>query len=247
MVIRDGETELKAVLEEPAHAGGEKLPLVIILHGLTSAMNRPHTLKTAQAMRDAGYATLRFDLYGHGESGGAFRDHTLYRWISNTLAVIRWAREQGYQELWLSGHSQGGITAALAAGMAPDLVRGLILRAPAFLIPSGAREGNLLGFTFDPDHIPDTVQVPGGGELDGNYLRVAQTIHAEEAADRFKGPVLILQGDADDLVPPESVREIAGRYADCSLEILPGETHHFDRDPERMARIILEWMQKQHR
>ena len=202
MVIRDGETELKAVLEEPAHAGGEKLPLVIILHGLTSAMNRPHTLKTAQAMRDAGYATLRFDLYGHGESGGAFRDHTLYRWISNTLSVIRWAREQGYEELWLSGHSQGGLTAALAAGMAPDWIRGLILRAPAFLIPSGAREGNLLGLAFDPLHIPDTVQVPGGGELDGNYLRVAQTIHAEEEADRFKGPVLILQGDQDDLVPP---------------------------------------------
>ena len=125
MVIRDGETELKAVLEEPAHAGGEKLPLVILLHGLTSAMNRPHTLKTAQAMRDAGYATLRFDLYGHGESGGAFRDHTLYRWISNTLSVIRWAREQGYEELWLSGHSQGGLTAALAAGMQAHIAKPL--------------------------------------------------------------------------------------------------------------------------
>lgn len=247
MVIRDGETELKAVLEEPEHSEAEKLPLVIILHGLTSAMNRPHTLLTAQAMRDAGYATLRFDLYGHGESGGTFREHTLYRWISNTLAVIRYAREQGYKEIWLSGHSQGGITAALAAGMAPDLVRGMVLRAPAFLIPACAREGNLLGYTFDPKHIPDTICVPGGPELDGTYLRVAQTIRVEDAADRYQGPVLILQGDEDDLVPAEDVRNMARRYANCELEIIRGETHHFDRYPDRMYGIILNWMKKQHK
>ncbi|MBQ9210138.1 MAG: alpha/beta fold hydrolase [Clostridia bacterium] len=152
----------------------------------------------SKCMRDAGFATLRFDLYGHGESGGEFRKHTLFKWISNTMAVIHWAQEQGFDELYLSGHSQGGLVATLVAGMNPDRIKGLILRAPAFMIPQCARDGNMLGQQFDPDHIPDVINTIKGLELDGDYLRVAQMIHVEDALVRFKGPVLILHGDQDD-------------------------------------------------
>ena len=243
MVIHDDGIALSAVLEEPE--GGGPFPLAILLHGFTSTKDRPHTILAASAMREAGFATLRFDLYGHGESGGEFRKHTLYKWISNTLAVIDYARERGYTDLFLSGHSQGGLVAALAAGMEPDRIAGLVLRAPAFLIPPGAREGSLLGYSFDPDRIPDSIPVIKGLELDGNYIRVAQTIHAEEAADRYKGPVLILHGDEDDTVPPEDSRRMAQRYQRCELAVMAGETHHFDRHPEQMREIIREWMKKQ--
>ena len=122
LTIMDDGIALRAVLERPE---AERCPLVIVLHGFTSTMDRPHTLAACRAMRAAGFATLRFDLYGHGGSGGEFRDHTLYKWISNTLAVIAYARGLAFvTEIWLSGHSQGGLTAALAGGMAPDLVRG---------------------------------------------------------------------------------------------------------------------------
>ena len=93
MTVMD-DVRLSAVLETPEGAP-ESCPLVILLHGLTSAMNRPHTLLAAQAMREAGFATLRFDLYGHGESGGEFHRHTLNKWISNTLAVIDHVRGWG--------------------------------------------------------------------------------------------------------------------------------------------------------
>ena len=122
--------------------------------------------------------------------------------------------------------------------MEPDRIRGLILRAPGFLIPEGARSGSLLGYSFDPDRIPDSVALPQGVTLDGEYIRVAQTVHAEEAMDRFRGPVLILQGDEDDVVPAEGSAEAAQRYPDCELELIRGETHHFDRHPEEMIRLI---------
>ena len=114
------------------------------------------------------------------------------------MAVIHWAQEQGFDELYLSGHSQGGLVATLVAGMNPDRIKGLILRAPAFMIPQCARDGNMLGQQFDPDHIPDVINTIKGLELDGDYLRVAQMIHVEDALVRFKGPVLILHGDQDD-------------------------------------------------
>lgn len=245
MIITDDGIDLSAVLETPAGtAGADDCPLAILLHGFTSARDRPHTLLAAAAMRAAGCATVRFDLYGHGESGGEFRKHTLHKWISNTLAVIDWVRDLGYTDLILSGHSQGGLVAALAAGMEADRIRGLILRAPAFMIPQGAREGSLLGFRFDPDHIPDTVPVYKGLTLDGNYIRVAQTICAEKTATRFKGPVLILHGDEDDTVPPADSERMADRYADCELAVMHGETHHFDRHPEEMQDRIRDFLNR---
>ncbi len=242
MRINDDGIQLSAVLEQPENT--KSCPLMILLHGFTSSKDKAHTMLAAETMRKAGFATLRFDLYGHGESGGEFRKHTLYKWISNTMAVIDAARDLGYTDLYLSGHSQGGLVAALAAGMEADRIRGMILRAPAFMIPQGAREGRLLGRTFDPDHIPDSVSTIKDLELDGNYFRVAQTIHAEDAADRYKGPVLILHGDEDDTVPLRDSQVMAARYSRCELAVMKGETHHFDRHPEQMQEIILKWLEK---
>ena len=133
LTIPDDGIRLSAVLEG---MDKEPRPLVIFLHGFTSSKDRPHNIASCEAMREAGFATLRLDLYGHGESGGEFKKHTLYKWISNTLAAMDYARTlESVTDLYLSGHSQGGLTAALAAGMAPDRVKGLILRAPAFMIP----------------------------------------------------------------------------------------------------------------
>ena len=242
VIIADDGVCLSAVLERQ---DGQPRPLAIVLHGFTSTKEKPHTLAACAAMRGAGFATLRMDLYGHGESGGRFRNHTLFKWISNTLAAIDWARQQAFvTDIWLSGHSQGGLTAALAGGMEPDRVKGLILRAPAFMIPRCAREGSLLGFSFDPLHVPDEMQVIKGLTLDGNYIRVAQTIRVEDAVQRFPGRVLILHGDEDDLVPVSESAEAARRYRDCRLAVIPGETHHFDRHTERMQELIRAWLEQ---
>ncbi len=241
MQIMDDGLRLSAVLEKPAE---EMERIVILLHGFTSAKDRPHNIQAAQAMRDAGFATLRMDLYGHGESDGRFEKHTLHKWISNTMAAIDAVYGMGYREVWLSGHSQGGLTAALTAAMETDRICGLILRAPAFMIPECARKGNLLGFDFDPDHIPERMAVIKGLELEGTYLRVAQTIHVEEAISRFKGPVLIIHGDQDDTVPPEDSCKAAEQYANAELAVMRGETHHFDMHPEEMQEIIRQWLAK---
>ena len=243
LTIMDDGIRLSAILERP---GANRCPLVIVLHGFTSSKDKGHTVAACEAMRQAGFATLRFDLYGHGESGGAFKDHTLYKWISNTLSVMDYVRSLDFvTEIYLSGHSQGGLTAALAGGMAPDLVKGLILRAPAFMIPRCAREGNMLGRSFDPLRIPDEIPVIKGLTLEGGYVRVAQTIHPEEAIDRFPGPVLLLHGDADDTVPLQDSRDAARRYKNCRLAVIPGESHHFDRHPEQMKAAIRDWLKEE--
>lgn len=243
VTIMDDGVRLQAVLEKPE---GCSCPLVIFLHGFTSNKEKPHAIASCEAMREVGFATLRVDLYGHGESGGEFKKHTLYKWISNALAVIDFARRLDFvTDIYLSGHSQGGLTAALVGGMMPDRVRGLILRAPAFMIPSCARSGSMLGYSFDPVQIPDEITIIKGLTLEGTYVRVAQTIRVEDAVDRFPGPVLLIHGDEDDTVPLDDSREAARRYRQCRLEIIPGETHHFDRYPEKMKAVIRDWLIQQ--
>lgn len=240
ITILDDGIRLAGVLERPE---AEPCPLVIFLHGFTSSKDRVHNISSCEAMRAAGFATLRLDLYGHGESGGEFKKHTLLKWISNTLAAIDYAQGLDFvTDIWLSGHSQGGLTAALVGGMAPDLVKGLILRAPAFMILRGAREGTMLGRRFDPARIPREFPVIKGLTLEGAYIRTAQLLRAEPAMDRFPGPVLLLHGELDDVVPPEDSREAARRYRSCRLEIIPGETHHFDRAPETMRALIRDFL-----
>ena len=244
MYIMDDGIRLSVKLEMPTPSEG-KHPLVIFIHGFTSSKERPHNILSCDAMREAGFAALRMDMYGHGESGGDFQDHTLYKWISNAMAAIDYARKlEWVGDIYLSGHSQGGLVAALAAGMEPDRIKGLILRAPAFLIPRCAREGNMLRYQFDPLRIPEEIPIIKGLTLNGNYIRVAQTIHVEEAIGRFTNPVLILHGDEDDTVPPEDSVAASRQYRNCRLEIIKGETHHFDRYPEEMKSRIREWLQK---
>ena len=185
MYILDDGIRLNAALEMPENASGP-MPLALIIHGFTGHMEEPHITAVAESLRQSGIATLRVDMYGHGKSEGTFRSHTLYKWLTNALTVIDYARGLDFvTDLYLIGHSQGGLTAMLAAGMKHDQIRALVALSPACMIPQAAREGTLLGQSFDPDHIPDTLPSWNNDILDGNYVRVAQTIHVEEAIDRF--------------------------------------------------------------
>ncbi|MBQ8137285.1 MAG: feruloyl esterase, partial [Clostridia bacterium] len=129
------------------------------------------------------------------------------------------------------------------AAMEPEYVKGLILRAPAFMIPRCAREGDMLGVRFDS--VPDEAEIFKGLTLDGEYIRVARTLHAEEAIDGFDGPVLILHGDEDDVVPLEDSKAAAARYKRGELVVLRGESHHFDHLQAEMTRVIRDWLKSQ--
>ena len=242
MYIMDDGIRLNAKLELPTPGEGRH-PLVIIIHGFTGHKDEPHLLAAAETFRSLGCATLRVDMYGHGHSDGKFEDHTLYKWLTNALTVIDYARGLDFvTDLYLCGHSQGGMTVMLAGAMKHDVIKGLIPLSPAWMIPEGARKGTLLGQDFDSDHIPDVLPAWGDRGLKGNYVRVAQTIHVEEAIDRFTGPVLIVHGDEDEAVPVEYGIRAAERYRDCKLVLIPGDTHCYDHHLDQVLDAVTAWM-----
>lgn len=232
--------KLHAKLDKPE--GKERCPLTIVIHGFTGHMEEPHIVAAAQAMNEAGIATLRVEMYGHGQSEGSFEDHTLYKWVTGALSVVDYARTLDFVTgLYLCGHSQGGLLAMLVAGMKRDDFKAIILLSPAWMIPDGARRGRLLGCDFNHDHIPEMLE-PWGTKLNGNYIRVAQTIHVEDEIKRYTAPVLIVQGDADGVVPLAYAHRAAELYANAKLLIIPGDTHCFDHHLEIMTGAVRDFI-----
>lgn len=224
---------LHAKLDMPE--GMEKGPLCILIHGFTGHMEEDHIIAAQKAMNDAGVAVLRAEMYGHGKSGGEFKDHTLYKWVTNALSVVNYAKTLDFvTDLYLCGHSQGGLLTMLIGGMCPDTFKAIVPLSPAWMIPDGAREGNLLGMNFDPKHIPETLE-SWNVVLSGDYVRVAQTIHPEEEIERYEGPVLLIHGDADETVPFEYAEKALKLYKNAKLIPIHGDDHCFTRHLNEMA------------
>ena len=239
--INDDGIRLNAKIAVPD--GSDRL--VIVIHGLTGHMEEAHLIAVSQAFNEIGCATLRVDMYGHGKSDGEFRKHTLYKWLTNAITVIDYARSLDFvTDLYLCGHSQGGMTVMLAAALKHDVIRGIIPLSPAWMIPEYARKGELLGQPFDPDHIPESLGAWGDRLLDGNYARVAQTIHVEEAIARYKGPVLIVHGDQDEAVPVRYGIEAAKAYANAELVLIPGDDHCYGKHLDMVVDAVKAFMGK---
>lgn len=235
---------LHAKLDFPDNFG-DRGPLMLLFHGFTGHMEEPHIVGARDAAEDAGLAVLRVELYGHGQSEGKFEHHTLYKWITNALSVMDYVKTLDFvTDLYLCGHSQGGLLAVLLAGMRPDDFRAVIPLSPALQIPEGAREGNLLGITFDPLHIPEKLPCWDGRSLDGDYVRTAQTIHVEDEISRYHGPVCIIHGDADETVPIATSILAAEQYENAVLETIPGDTHCYDDHLDEMKKSLKEFLLK---
>lgn len=225
--------------------GGEKCPLVIVQHGFTGHMEERHIIGVQRAFNEAGFATLRTELYGHGKSGGTFHDHTLFKWLSEMLTIVDYAKGLDFvSDLYLCGHSQGGLTAMLAGAMERDVVRAIIALSPAVIIPEDARRGTLLGSHFDPRHIPDVLERDDGNHLSGNYARAAQLIRVEPAIDAFHKSVLIIHGDEDEAVPLQAALNAADRYEDVRMVVIPGDNHCYDYHLDRVKGEIKEFMKR---
>jgi pimeloyl-ACP methyl ester carboxylesterase len=194
-----------------------------------------------------GRAMVRFDYSGHGESGGAFTDGTIGRWLEESMAVFE-ACCRGPQVA--IGSSMGGWLAlllmrALAERPAPDAtIVGLVLIAPAVdfteelmwkrFPPAIREEIEQKGFWQRPsDYSEEPYPITRGLIEDGrNHLLLGGMIESG-------CPVRILQGVQDPDVPWQHTVELTARFArdDVVLTLVKDGDHRLSR-PEDIERLI---------
>lgn len=216
----------------PTHA------TVILAHGYggTHATLRDD----AQRLSAAGYAAFIFDFPGGGEqsrSSGAMADMTVQSEIDDLAAIVDQIKELPQVDpghLFLFGESQGGLVSAVVAARRPERVRGLVLLFPAFNIPDAARAW--------PARTSDLRDL----KFSAAYLAQAATMDAYRLIAPYRGPVLILHGDRDTLVPLSASQRALEAYASARLTVIPGAGHGFaGADADRVRRESLDFLGKQ--
>ncbi|TVS08918.1 MAG: OsmC family protein [Gammaproteobacteria bacterium] len=121
--------ELTGSLELPP--GGEWKATALFAHCFTCGRNIRAARDITRALAAAGFAVLRFDFTGLGDSEGEFEDTTFSSNLDDLEDAATWLGETLAAPQLLVGHSLGG-TAALAVAERLDSVRAVAtLAAPA--------------------------------------------------------------------------------------------------------------------
>ena len=207
----------------------EKMPLVLLCHGLTGHMEEWHIWGIRDSITDCGYICLRIELYGHGKTDGAFYDHDLEKWVEEICFCIDYAKSLPFvSDVVLAGHSQGGLATIMTAGVAGEKLKAIIPLSPALNIPVDCRRGDFFGTIFDPEDLPETVTFWECNDLGRNYFEVAQKIDATEAIRNYTGPVLLVHGGDDGAVPCKYSVEAAKEFPQATLALLDGDGHCYE-------------------
>lgn len=248
LTLSGSEGKLYAELQKPSVKAGDKMPLVIICHGFSDNCNSGLLKDIADDLQTDGIASLRFDFNGHGRSEGRFQDMTVPNEIADLKNVIAWAQGQPWVgSISLLGHSQGGVVASMTAGELGDkVIKSLVLMAPAAVLRDDALRGNTMGAMYDPWNMTaDYVQLPFGDlKLGRKYIEAAVTLPIYETALNYTGPVLIIHGTHDRVVPYTYGERYDNGYKNSSIELIPGEDHGFSRNRAEAALHASDWLAK---
>lgn len=243
--LSGSEGKLYAELQRPASKAAQT-PLVIICHGFTGNCNTRLLTGIADDLQAQRIASLRFDFNGHGKSEGEFKDMTVLNEIADLKNVIEWAQKQPWVEsISLLGHSQGGVVAGMTAGeLGAEQIKSLVLMAPAAVLRDDALRGSTQGARYDPWNLEgDYVELPWGGfKLGRKYIESAMTLPIYETSWRYKGPVLVIQGTHDRIVPYTYAERYEQGYKNCTLKLIPDEDHSFTRQTAEAALLASDWL-----
>ena len=221
-------------------------PGLFWLSGFNSDMRGTKAIALDAWAAERNRACVRFDYSGHGESGGAFVDGTIGRWLEETVAVF----EQfcaGPQVV--IGSSMGGWMALL---LARELARrpgrraslaGLVLIAPA---PDFTEELMWKNFSPEARHEIETNGVWLRPSAYGEPYPITRALIEEGRNHLLLGgsidvgcPVRILQGAQDPDVPWQHAFALAHRLPvdDVVLTMIQDGDHRLSR-PQDIARMI---------
>lgn len=223
--------------------GTGPFPVLIVSHGFNACYH--DLVNHAEGFAKAGIATIFFDFCGgstRSTSEGCMQDMTVLTEVDDLETVIEYASGQELllsDQIYLLGESMGGFVSAYVAAKkgsydeeghgyrnpVSNLIKGIILWYPAFVIPEDSRaryeagDVNCLG-------IPMSMR----------FNEEAMGIDIDALFAGYDKPVLLIHGEGDQLVPISYSQRARAGYADARLEIIPGAGHGFDGADSILAR-----------
>ena len=222
-------------------------PALHWLGGWRSDMTGTKALALDALARSRGWAMLRHDYSGHGESGGSIEEGTITRWTEESLAVLD-ARLGSDVPVLLCGSSMGAwialrMVAALRERGDGDRLLGLLLIAPAPDFVTRLMEPGLT------EAERESLSTHGRFEERSDYSDEPDVWTADFMADgrraavligplEIGAPVHVVQGTDDAEVPVAHAELLLSHLPDdaATMTIVRGGDHRLSR-PEDIALI----------
>ncbi len=233
---------LSGVLHHPASEA--PCGAVILCHGMESNKNSEKLIYLGETLAGRGILALRFDFSYVGESSGKFEDITYSGEVEDLRAAYALVRRRDPGKIAILGSSMGGTVALLFAAEEPKIAALVTVAAPVHpeqfpqrtLTPKQIDQWRRQGFTFYH-----------GRRVNVSLLHDLEKINILDAADRITCPVLIIHGDADEVVPVKEAHELHRCLTNSKdLLVLKGGDHRLS-DPGLMQRAVeeaLDWLTK---
>lgn len=226
---------LTGVLHHPI--GSNPQGAVILCHGMESNKNSEKLIYLGRKLAEANVLALRFDFAYLGESSGRFEDITYSGEVEDLKAAFSLLQDRQAGKTAILGSSMGGTVAVLFAATEPSVAALVTVAAPVHpenfpkrvLNAARLQEWRERGFTFY-----------NGQRLNVTLLEDLESLNVPRAARDVKCPVLILHGDADEVVPVKEAYELHECLSGTKrLSILHGTDHRLS-DPALMQRALEE-------
>ena len=215
-------------------------PGVMFCGGFKSDMTGIKATALEAFCRDRGQQFTRFDYQGHGASSGAFEEGTIGLWRDDMLAVFEDVTD-GPQIV--VGSSMGAWMALLLTLMRRDRIAGLVLLAPAtdfttellwkILTPEARAQIEREGTWLRPSIYDD-----GPYPITRNLIEESRAHLVLGHPIGFDGPVRILLGLQDDVIPVAHVLRTANAITSDDIEItlIKGGDHRLS-NPEDLGKL----------
>lgn len=247
IIKRDG-LKLYGILER---AKGEKTPLVIMTHGIMGDCGYDENsffsgfYFIAQKFKAAGYSSLRFDFSGNGKSEGDHENMTVLSEILDEIKVLQYVKDLDFvSDIYLMGYSQGGVVASMVAGYFREEIKGLMLLSPAAILRQNCVDGNMIGIPYDPYMPPRVIKLNLLKDylIGEAYMRTSRTLPIYETAAEYEGPVCLIRGDDDVIVPLHTCEKYAEVYKNCTFHKLPTCDHMTICPDARTQGILVDFL-----
>lgn len=224
--------------------GFAPFPTIIISHEFMTT--RKSTYKYAEDLSKAGYAVFTFDFCGGSKrsaSEGSTENMSILTEVADLRTVYKYVDSLDYvdsNKIVLMGCSQGGFVSALLAAELDKEIAALVLLYPAFSLVNDVQRGQVLDAEFNPNSIPEEIFL-NNITIGRKYALDAMYMEPFAVIGGYQGKVLIIHGDADELVDLKWSRLAQAAYvkggADVELKPIPNAGHIFNKSTYRNGAI----------
>jgi uncharacterized protein len=215
----------------------------------------------------AGYAVLRFDMRGEGDSSREFEDTTLETRIEDVGRAVQELRQRipGLPSLILVGHRLGGSIAAAAAVQMKDLADGLVIWDP--IVDGADYFGQLLRSNLTTQmategkvsrtrealiaglNAGNSVIVDGYGLTAALYRGIA-SLQLSTLSDAFTRRSLIIEiAKGEQTAPSAPFAQLAASRPELTCSVVSElpfwrETRQFHKRAGELTRVTLQWLEE---